>query len=252
MRLQNAHIIITGGASGLGLATGQYLASLGAKITLFDLKADDVAEKAAALSSLGYAIDVAEPDLASIFDDAISKNGALRGVVSCAGIADAGRIVGRNGALGLSAFERVIRVNLIGTFNIMRLAAERMSQTEPDKDGTRGCIVNTSSIAATDGQIGQAAYAASKAGVQGLTLPAARELANFGIRVNTIAPGLFRTPLLDGVPQETIDSIEAMIPYPGRLGDPMEFAKTVAFCFENDYINGENIRVDGAARLPPK
>lgn len=183
---------------------------------------------------------------------AAAAAGPIRGLVNCAGIGPAARIAGKDGPMDLHDFEIVIRVNLIGTFNMLRLVADHMTRQEADENGERGVIVNTASVAAFDGQIGQAAYAASKGGIVSMALPAARELARFGIRVNTIAPGVFLTPLLKSLPQETQDGISAMIPHPKRLGDPDEFATAVRFCFENQYLNAEVIRLDGGVRLPPK
>ncbi len=185
-------------------------------------------------------------------DAAIGVQGPLWGLVNCAGIGGASRIVGRDGPMDLAAFERTIRVNLIGTFNMLRLAAARMQANTPDADGARGAIVNTASVAAFDGQIGQAAYAASKGGIVSLALPAARELARFGIRVNTVAPGIFLTPLLAELPPEVQQGIAGSIPFPNRLGDPAEFADVVLMCLTNSYLNAEVIRLDGGVRLPPK
>jgi NAD(P)-dependent dehydrogenase (short-subunit alcohol dehydrogenase family) len=193
-----------------------------------------------------------EDDAARALDVAAKAGDGLRILVNCAGIGTAGRIVGKNGPMPLADFERVIRVNLIGTFNMMRLAAERMSGLPERDDKARGVIVNTASVAAFEGQIGQAAYAASKGGIVSLALPAAREFSRFGVRVNTVAPGIFLTPLLYELPQEAQDSLASAIPYPSRLGDPGEFADAVRFVIENQYVNGEVIRLDGALRMQPR
>lgn len=256
MNIDGSVAIVTGGASGLGRAVADLLAKRGGKVVIFDRNAE-AAEKAAAdlgASAVAAAGDVtSEEDARRVVEQAAETFGGLRILVNCAGIGTAARIVGRDGPMPLEAFERVIRVNLVGTFNMMRIAAAAMSAAEPgEADGERGVIVNTASVAAFDGQVGQAAYSASKGGIVSLGLPAAREFSRFGIRVNTIAPGIFLTPLLGELPEEAQQSLAASIPYPARLGDPAEFADTARFLIENRYVNGEVIRLDGAVRLPPK
>lgn len=253
MKLEGAGAIVTGGASGLGRAVVDMLAEAGAKPVVFDLNAEAASEVAKAVGGVAVAGDVAnEEDADRAVDAAVESFGDLRILVNCAGIGVAGRIVGREGPLPLADFEKVIRVNLIGSFNMLRVAAARMTAQDPLEDNERGVIVNTASVAAFDGQIGQAAYAASKGGIVSMALPAARELARFGIRVNTIAPGIFMTPLLQGLPEEVQQSLGAAIPYPSRLGDPKEFADLVRFMIGNRYLNGEVVRLDGGIRMAPK
>lgn len=252
MEITGAHVAVTGGGSGLGEAVVLALAGRGARVTVIDRNAEGAARVAAAIGGFALPLDVTDEGAGAELDRTIATMGPLRGLVNCAGIGGASRIVGRDGPMALDGFERIIRVNLIGTFNMMRLAAARMQSNTPDTDGGRGAIVNTASVAAFDGQIGQAAYAASKGGIVSLALPAARELARFGIRVNTVAPGIFMTPLLAELPQEVQDGIAASIPFPNRLGDPSEFAEVVLMCLTNSYLNAEVIRLDGGVRLPPK
>lgn len=253
MKLEGAGAIVTGGASGLGRAVVDMLAEAGAKPVVFDLNAEAASEVAKAHGGVAVAGDVAnEEDADRAVDAAVESFGDLRILVNCAGIGTAGRIVGREGPLPLADFEKVIRVNLIGSFNMLRVAAARMTAQDPLEDSERGVIVNTASVAAFDGQIGQAAYAASKGGIVSMALPAARELARFGVRVNTIAPGIFMTPLLQGLPEEVQQSLGAAIPFPSRLGDPKEFADLVRFMIRNRYLNGEVVRLDGAIRMAPK
>ena len=245
--------IITGGASGLGLATAEALVRQGAKVALLDRNAEAAQAQAARLGGLGIAVDVADATGVEAAIDRISDAlGTARILVNCAGIGVAQRVVGRDGTMTLEAFERVIRVNLLGTFNVLRVAAAAMSRLDPLAHGERGVIVNTASVAAFDGQIGQSAYAASKAAVAGMTLPLAREFARIGIRVCTIAPGLFLTPLLASLPQEAQDSLAAAIPNPARLGRPEEFAELALHIIANPYLNGETIRLDAALRMAPK
>lgn len=251
MRLAGAHVAVTGAGSGLGRAVAERLARDGARVTVIDRNADALAQVAAAVSGHPALLDVADDGAGAALDAAIAAQGPLRGLVNCAGIGGAQRVLGREGPMDLSVFERIIRVNLIGTFNMLRLAAARMQANDPE-DGERGSVVNTASVAATDGQLGQAAYAASKGGIVSLALPVARELARFGIRVNTIAPGIFLTPLLAELPEEVQKGLAAAIPHPPRLGDPAEFADAVVFALTNAYLNAEVIRLDGALRLPPK
>jgi NAD(P)-dependent dehydrogenase (short-subunit alcohol dehydrogenase family) len=252
MDITDAHVAVTGGGSGLGEAVARALAVRGARVTVIDRNAEAAARVAAEIRGHALALDVTDAAAGPALDAAIAALGPLRGLVNCAGIGGAERIVGRQGPMDLDAFERTIRVNLIGTFNMLRLAAARMQSNPPDADGARGAIVNTASVAAFDGQIGQAAYAASKGGIVALALPAARELARFGIRVNTVAPGIFRTPLLAELPEEVQQGIAASIPFPNRLGKPEEFAELVLLCLTNSYLNAEVIRLDGGARLPIK
>lgn len=253
MNLTGAHVAVTGGGSGLGAATARRLAACGAKVTVVDRNATAAEAVAAELGGLALAIDVADPVAAEAgLDQAVAAQGPLRGLVNCAGIGEAGRVVGRDGPLPFADFERTIRVNLLGSFNMLRLAAARMVAADPEEDGERGVIVNTASVAAFDGQIGQAAYSASKGGIVAMALPIARELAKFGVRVNTIAPGLFLTPLLEGLGEEVQRSIAATIPFPQRLGKPEEFGRTVQYIFETAYLNAEVIRLDGAVRMQPK
>ncbi|PWE33230.1 3-hydroxyacyl-CoA dehydrogenase [Maritimibacter sp. 55A14] len=253
MKLDGIGAIVTGGASGLGAASARELAAAGARVAVLDMNRDAAEAMAQEIGGVAVAADVADPDAAeAAIAEAEAAHGTARLLVNCAGIADAGRIVGRDGPMDLGAFEKVIRVNLLGTFNMMRLAAHRMSLAEPLEDGDRGAVVNTASIAAYEGQIGQSAYAASKGAIVALTLPAAREFARTGIRVNAIAPGIFLTPMVSAMPQELQDALAAGIPYPARLGDPAEFARTVRYIAETQYLNAETIRLDGAVRLQPK
>lgn len=244
--------LVTGAASGLGRATATALAEAGAKVVLVDLDAEAVAGAAAATGGRSFALDVADAAAVEAAMPEIEALGSLRVLVNCAGIAPAGKIVGRDGPMPLAAFERAVRVNLIGTFNLMRLAAAAMARLEPMADGERGVIVNTSSIAAFEGQIGQAAYAASKGGVASLTLPAARELAAQGIRVMAIAPGLFGTPMLLGMPEKVQESLAATVPFPARFGRPEEYAALVLHILANPMLNGSVLRLDGALRMAPR
>lgn len=253
MRLDGQAAVVTGGGSGLGAATAAALAQAGARVAVLDINRAAVEASAARIGGLGVACDVADAaSAAAALAEARARHGVERVLVNCAGIGTAGRIVGREGPLALEAFERVIRVNLIGTFNLLRLSAAAMTALEPMEDGERGVIVNTASIAAYEGQVGQAAYAASKGGVAALTLPAARELARAGVRVLTIAPGLFNTPMVEGLPPEVQQSLAAGIPYPQRLGRPEEYAALVGHIVANRFLNGEVIRLDGALRMPPR
>jgi len=253
MQIEGSAAIVTGGASGLGLATARRLVKAGAHVVLLDLPS---APGADAVDELGANAAFAAGDVTNEQDvtaalDAAAARGPIRIVVNCAGVGTAGRVIGRNGVLPLDQFARVVQVNLIGTFNVLRLAAERIVATEP-VDGERGVIVNTASAAAFDGQIGQAAYSASKGGVVGMTLPIARDLADKLIRVMTIAPGLFQTPMLAGLPQEAQDSLGAQVPHPSRLGHPDEYAALVEHIITNPMLNGEVIRLDGAIRMAPR
>jgi NAD(P)-dependent dehydrogenase (short-subunit alcohol dehydrogenase family) len=253
MRINGLAALVTGAGSGLGAATAAHLAALGAKVACADINHSAAEATAAAISGIGLRCDVADGASGeAAFAAARSAHGPVRILVNCAGIGTAGRIVGRDGPLKLDAFERVIRVNLIGTFNMLRLAAAEMSEADPLDENERGVIINTASIAAYEGQVGQPAYAASKGGVVGLTLPAARELARAGVRVVTIAPGLFHTPMVDGLPPEVQASLGAGIPFPSRLGRPPEYAALVEHIVTNRFLNGEVIRLDGALRMPPR
>ncbi|MCD7059010.1 SDR family NAD(P)-dependent oxidoreductase [Pelagibacterium xiamenense] len=253
MQVENRLAIVTGGGSGLGAATARALAAKGAKVAVFDRDAEKGQALADDIGGLLCACDVADPGGAeAAIETATAAFGPPAVLVNCAGIGTAGRVVGREGPMPLENFERVIRVNLVGTFNMIRLVAARMSLAEPDAGNARGVIVSTASVAAFEGQIGQAAYAASKGGIAALTLPVARELARFGIRVLTVAPGLFKTPLLEELPEETQAALGAAIPFPARLGDPGEFAGLVLAMIDNDYLNGETVRLDGALRMQPK
>ena len=252
MKLTGVAAIVTGGGSGLGRATAEALAAKGAKVTVFDLNPAAAEEAAKAIGGLAVAGDVAdEASAGAALAKAAAAHGAARVLVNCAGIGVAKRVVGREGPQPLADFEKVIRVNLIGTFNMIRLAAAEMGKLEPI-EGERGVVISTASIAAYDGQIGQAAYSASKGGVVAMTLPIARELAQFGVRVNAIAPGVFMTPMMSGLPQPAQDLLGASVPFPARLGQPAEYAALAIHIIENGYINGETIRIDGALRMAPK
>jgi NAD(P)-dependent dehydrogenase (short-subunit alcohol dehydrogenase family) len=255
MNIEGNIALVTGGASGLGLATASRLHAGGASVVILDLPGSDGQAVAAAMEPRAAFCpgDVTSP---ADVDAALDAAGALAGgvpriVVNCAGIGTAARTVGREGPFTLDVFARTIQINLIGTFNVIRLAAQRMSQA-PEQDGERGVIVNTASVAAFDGQIGQAAYSASKGGIVGMTLPIARDLARLKIRVMTIAPGLFKTPLLGNLPEEAIRSLGEQVPHPSRLGDPAEYAALAAHIVENPMLNGETIRLDGAIRMAPR
>ena len=245
--------IVTGGASGLGTATARALAAAGAKVAVLDVNEKAAAEVAGEIGGFAAGCDVtSSDDVEAALKKAAAAHGPARILVNCAGIGPAKRIVGRDGPMPLAEFERVIRVNLIGTFNCLRLAAASMLALDPLADGERGVIVSTASVAAFEGQIGQAAYSASKGGVAALTMPAAREFAQFGVRVLAIAPGIFRTPMLHALPQEAQESLGASVPFPKRLGEPAEFAELVLHMVRNRYLNGEVIRLDGALRMAPR
>jgi NAD(P)-dependent dehydrogenase (short-subunit alcohol dehydrogenase family) len=253
MDLKGQTAIVTGGASGLGAATAEVLAAAGAKVAVLDVNmpaAEALAEK---IGGMAVRCDVAsDTEAENALAKVREKYGAGRVLVNCAGIGPPKRIVGKDSPMPLAEFKRVIEINLIGTFNMMRLAAADMCKLEPLADGERGVIVSTASIAAFEGQIGQAAYASSKGGVAALTMPASRELAQFGIRVMAIAPGIFLTPLLSSLPQDAQQSLAASVPFPKRLGQPVEFAELVSFIVRNSYLNGEIIRIDGALRMAPR
>jgi NAD(P)-dependent dehydrogenase (short-subunit alcohol dehydrogenase family) len=253
MDVKGQAAIVTGGGSGLGAATARALAAAGAKVAVFDINDKAAAEVAAAIKGLAVKCDVADAaGGAAAVKQAADAHGPARVLVNCAGIGPAKRIVGKDGPMPLEDYERVIRVNLIGTFNMMRLAAAGMRALAPTAEGERGVIISTASVAAFEGQIGQSAYASSKGGVAALTLPAAREFSQFGIRVLAIAPGIFGTPMLKALPQEAQDSLGASVPFPKRLGEPPEFAALVLHICQNGYLNGETIRLDGALRMAPR
>lgn len=253
MDISGASALITGGASGLGLATARTLSAAGAHVVIVDLPGSAGASVAADLGGSFSAADVTDPEQVAAAVEAASSAAPLRVVVNCAGIAPPAKVLDREGnPTPLSDFERIIRVNLIGTYNVIAQASAAMSATEPTASGDRGVIVNTASVAAFDGQIGQPAYSASKGGVHAMTLPIARELARYGIRVCTIAPGIMETPMLAGLPQAAQDSLGHQVPYPQRLGRPDEYAALVAAIVDNGYLNGETIRLDGAIRMAPK
>jgi len=253
MLVEGQAAIISGGGSGLGRASAKALAQLGVKVAILDINEPAAAE--AARETGGFAIHADVSDAASLetaFAAARERHGPARIAVNCAGVGTAGRIVGRDGPLPLDVFRRVIEVNLIGSFNVMRLAAAEMSALEPLAEGERGIIISTASVAAYEGQIGQAAYSASKGGIVALTLPAARELARYGVRVVAIAPGVFATPMVDGLPPNVQESLAASVPFPSRLGRPEEYAALVLHLCCNPMINGEVIRLDGALRMAPR
>ena len=253
MNLHGQAAIVTGGASGLGGATARALAAAGAKVAVFDLNAAAAQAMAAEIGGVAMECDVADASAGErAMQAARAAHGPVRVLVNCAGIGTAGRIVGRDGPLALAAYERVIRVNLIGTFNMLRLAAAEMTALDPLEGGERGVIINTASIAAYEGQVGQAAYASSKAGVIGLTLPAAREFSRAGVRVMTIAPGLFHTPMMASLPQDIQRSLGESVPFPQRLGRPEEYAALTLHIVANPMLNGETIRLDGALRMAPR
>jgi NAD(P)-dependent dehydrogenase (short-subunit alcohol dehydrogenase family) len=253
MEIKGHAAIVTGGASGLGAATARMLAEAGAKVAIFDVNEKAAAEMAVDINGIGISCDVTDT---SATERAIAKaaadHGPARIIVNCAGVGPAKRIVGRDGPMPLADFARVIEINLVGTFNVLRLAAAAMQSLEPMQDGERGIIVCTASVAAYDGQIGQAAYAASKGGVVGLVLPAAREFAQFGIRVNAVAPGIFSTPMLHALPEQAQQSLAASVPFPKLLGQPPQYASLVRHMIENRYLNGTVIRLDGALRMAPR
>lgn len=255
MQIENKVLIVTGGASGLGAATAEMLIKAGARVMLVDMNAEAVAAQAARLGdhARSAVADISQAQAAQAAVDAtVAAFGGVNGLVNCAGIVRGEKILGKNGPHALESFSQVINVNLVGSFNMLRLAAAAIAETTADADGERGVIINTASVAAFDGQIGQAAYAASKGAIASLTLPAARELARFGIRVMTIAPGIFETPMMAGMTPEVRDSLAAGVPFPPRLGKPAEYASLVRHILENSMLNGEVIRLDGALRMAAK
>jgi NAD(P)-dependent dehydrogenase (short-subunit alcohol dehydrogenase family) len=253
MQIATHAALVAGGGSGIGAAVARHLAGLGAKVAVLDVNRAGAEAVAQECGGCGFACDIASADSAEqAIAAARDAHGPARILVNCAGILTPGRILGKDGPLPLESFRRVVEVNLIGAFNLLRLAAADMAQLDPLQDGERGIIINTASIAAYEGQIGQIAYAASKAGMAGLTLPAARDLARHGIRVLSVAPGLVATPMLTGLPQEMQDALAGSIPFPQRLADPAEVARLIQHMIENVMLNGEVIRLDGALRMPPK
>ena len=255
MRISGKVFVVTGGGSGLGAAVTRMLAEAGASVVIADINPDAGAQTAASLGSSARFVrtDVtSEADGQATIGAALESFGHLNGLVNCAGVAPGEKVLGRDGPHRLVSFAQAIGINLVGTFNMIRLAAAAIQTEEPDSDGERGVIVNTASVAAFDGQIGQAAYSASKGGVVGMTLPIARELARYGIRVVTIAPGIFETPMMAGMPPETQEALGKSVPFPPRLGRPDEFAALVRHICENTMLNGEVIRLDGALRMAPR
>ncbi len=255
MELKQTKAVISGGVSGLGYSVAQRLVAEGGKVALLDINDDKGAEAVAALGGQATYVNTDVRDEQSVVaavSAATEFLGGLNTAVNCAGVLGAARTLGRDGPMALDFFSNVININLIGTFNLCKAAASQMSEQDAGPDGERGVIINTASVAAYEGQIGQAAYAASKGGVVGLTMPLAREFSRFGIRVMTVAPGVFWTPMVDGMPAEVQEALSATIPFPSRLGKPEEFADACAFIIENAYMNGETIRIDGATRLQPK
>lgn len=250
MKLSTTAAIVTGGASGLGEATARYFAEQGASVTLLDRDAERGNGVAEDIGGHFIATDVTdEASVQNAIDTAVDRMGRITACVNCAGIAYGIKTLGRDGPHPLDSFQRTIDINLVGTFNVARLAASAMSQNDPEADGARGVIVNTASVAAFDGQKGQAAYAASKGGIVGMTLPMARDLASIGVRVMTIAPGIFRTPMLAGLPEDVQAELASDVPNPARLGEPAEYARLAGFIVEMGYLNGETIRLDGALRM---
>jgi NAD(P)-dependent dehydrogenase (short-subunit alcohol dehydrogenase family) len=255
MKLDQVNAVITGGVSGLGKAVAEKVTAGGGRAVLLDIN-DEAG--ASAIAELGEAVSyirtdvTSESEVAEAVATAVERMGSLNVAVNCAGIIGAGRVLGREGPMGLDFFSKVIQVNLVGSFNMCKAAGSAMEANEPNSDGERGVIISTASVAAYEGQIGQAAYSASKAGIIGMTLPIAREFTRIGVRVMAVAPGIFWTPMLEGMPEHIQEALAASIPFPSRLGKPSEFADLVAHIIENGYFNGETIRLDGAVRLQPK
>jgi len=255
MELENKVVVVTGGASGLGLVTCQQLAAQGAKIAAFDLNETAGQALVEELDGQAIFVKVDVTDAASVqtaINQVVDRFGSLHVCINCAGIAPGGKTLGRKGALALEKFAQVVNINLIGSFNVLRLAAEQMANNEPGPDGERGVIINTASVAAFDGQVGQAAYSASKAGIAGMTLPIARDLAPLGIRVMAIAPGIFDTPMMKGMSDAVRDPLIQMVQNPKRFGEPAEFSSLAAHIISNNYLNGEVIRLDAAIRMEAK
>jgi len=252
MQIQNNVFIVTGGASGLGAATARMIVEAGGKVVIADVQAEAGEALAKELGQKFVKCDVTSEADGKAVVEAAAAMGMLRGLVNCAGVAPAVKTVGKDGPHPLDVFQRTVNINLVGTFNMARLAADAMGKLDAVESGERGVIINTASVAAFDGQIGQAAYGASKAAVAGMTLPMARDLSRSGIRVMTIAPGIFETPMLMGMPQEVRDSLGKMVPFPPRLGVPQEYAHLAKAIIENVMLNGETIRLDGAIRMQPK
>jgi NAD(P)-dependent dehydrogenase (short-subunit alcohol dehydrogenase family) len=253
MDIRGHAAIVTGGASGLGAATARMLAEAGAKVAIFDVNEKAAAEVAIDINGIALHCDVTNSETTErAIASAAADHGAARIVINCAGVGPAKRIVGRDGPMPLDEFARVVEINLVGTFNVLRLAAAGMQALQPLQDGERGIVICTASVAAYEGQIGQAAYAASKGGVVALIMPAARELAQFGIRVNAIAPGIFSTPMLHALPEAAQQSLAASVPFPKLLGQPPQYASLVRHMIENRYLNGEVVRLDGALRMAPR
>ncbi len=252
MQIEGKVFIVTGAASGLGEGTARMLAANGAKVVVADMQAEKGEAVARDIGGVFVKCDVTQEADGQAAVDAALKLGKLFGLVNCAGIAIGEKTVGKNGPHALAAFTKTVTINLIGSFNMIRLAADAMARNEPEATGERGVLISTASVAAYDGQIGQAAYSASKGGIVGMTLPIARDLARNGIRNMTIAPGIFGTPMLFGMPQEVQDALAASVPFPSRLGTPQDYARLAVHIFENDMLNGEVIRLDGAIRLAPR
>jgi len=253
MNLKDVPAIVTGGASGLGEATARLLAEHGAKVAIFDVQAEKGDAVAKEIGGLSLTCDVTDPDSAqAAFSTAREAHGSCGIAVNCAGIGSPAKILGKDGPMSMAFFNKVIQVNLAGSFNIMRLAADEMQHRDANEDGERGVIISTASVAAYEGQIGQAAYSASKGGIVGMTLPAARELARYGIRVLAIAPGLFMTPMMASLPEAAQESLAKTLPFPQRLGQPYEYARLVKEMVENPVLNGEVVRIDSALRMAPR
>jgi NAD(P)-dependent dehydrogenase (short-subunit alcohol dehydrogenase family) len=254
MRIDGQGAIVTGGGSGLGAATARHLAAKGARVAILDYDIEKASSVADAIDGHAIQVDVSDEDAvrSAVGSAAEAIGGAARIAVNCAGVGLAGRIVGREGKLSTDVFERTLRVNLFGTYYVVSHAAKLMLETAPVETGERGVIINTASVAYQDGQVGQSAYSASKGAIAAMCLPAAREFARFGVRVMAIAPGLFQTPMMEGLPEEVSARITSNIPFPARLGEPAEYALMAAQIIENPYLNGTTIRLDGAVRLPPK
>lgn len=255
MQLNQAKALITGGVSGLGLAVARKVVASGGQVVLLDIndKAGAAAKAEFGNSASYFRTDVtSEQEVTDAVNSAVKQMGFINVAVNCAGIIGAGRVLGREAPMALDFFSRTIQVNLVGSFNIIKTVSAAMESNTPNENDERGVIISTASVAAFDGQIGQAAYSASKAGIVGMTLPIARELARIGVRVNAVAPGIFWTPMVDGMPEHIKESLSASIPFPSRLGKPEEFAELVSHIMENSYLNGETIRLDGAVRLAPK